>query len=508
MSDLKRDLRRYIDGLEQPVSVQETMAPRSTRRYGVPTAILAGAAVVLIPALVLVGIRFWPAADSDVAETTIPPTTVTTIVETTTTTLDTTTPPTTSAVVPNLDGLTVAEARELLEEIGFELDVTERYPSRSGFGLITAQGPLGGESAVVGSTVVVGIRVEAECLTGVAEPEIAEGSTAVQVFFECAGDGFYPDISTPVTRAVPDSPDVIEATMRALLAGLSEDERATGLASFFSADSADALNSVTLDGNRLIVDFNDEILINNASTSTGSMYLMAELHANLFQFEQIDSIEFRLNESCDAFYNWLQGECQISTRAEWEQQLEAWDSERELQPAPGEQLATDDIRGKVFSAQLGDADDRIFLLEGGRTTDSGFTKTELWLLDDPIVDEEMWTNWMLSVFGLNEEMVWLVDSAPRTTEEPMTFHVRAILTVPWPDILPTLQSDAFLLSGTDSCTIDGSPDPRLIVVAELAGDDDRGTGATQPLRAWLADVGGATFEGIPTDGIECVVDFG
>ena len=60
MSDLKRDLRSYIDGLEEPVSVQETMAPRRSRRYRVPAAVLAGAGVVLIPALVLLGLRLLP----------------------------------------------------------------------------------------------------------------------------------------------------------------------------------------------------------------------------------------------------------------------------------------------------------------------------------------------------------------------------------------------------------------------------------------------------------------
>ena len=255
MSDLKRDLRRYIDGLEEPVSVQETMAPRSQRRYRVPAAILAGAAVVLIPALVLIGLRLLPTGEGDLAETTLPPTTVTTttVRETTTTSVDTTIPPASTVEVPNLNGLTVAEATAILDELGLELEVTEQYPSRSDLGLITAQGPLAGETADVGSTVVVGARVEAACLAGTTQPEVPAGSMAVQVLFECAGDGFYPEVSTTVTRVVPENSNVIEATLEALLAGLTEEERAMGFASFFSSESADALNSVALSGSRLIV---------------------------------------------------------------------------------------------------------------------------------------------------------------------------------------------------------------------------------------------------------------
>ena len=62
MSDLKRELRRYIDGLEEPVSIQEAMERGSRpRRFQVPAAVLAGAAVVLIPALVLIGLRLLSA---------------------------------------------------------------------------------------------------------------------------------------------------------------------------------------------------------------------------------------------------------------------------------------------------------------------------------------------------------------------------------------------------------------------------------------------------------------
>jgi len=337
MSDLKRDLRRYIDGLEQPISVQETMS-RSTRgrRFRVPAAVLAGAAVVLVPALVLVGLRLLPGDDGEVADTTLPPTTVTTVIEdTTTTAVETTTnpPAVTNVVVPDLNGLTVAAAREILDDLGLELEIAEQQPSRTGFGLITAQGPLAGEEAATGSIVAVGVRVEAECLSASSVPfDTAPGNVAATVLFGCAQESMFPDISTAVVREVADPGSPIEATLRGLLAGLSEAERAMGFASFFSEESANALNSVVLTGDRLVVDFNDDILIGNASTTTGGLFFMAELQANLFQFEDVDEIEFRLNGSCDDFGGWQQiGECAVWTRTAWEDRVAAWDADRDAE---------------------------------------------------------------------------------------------------------------------------------------------------------------------------------
>ena len=118
MSDFKRDLRRYIDGLEEPVSVQETMSRGNReRRFRVPVAVMAGAAVVLLPALVLIGIRFLPGEDGDVANTTAPPIsdTSTTVVDTTTTTRAPA--PAALVQVPDLRGLPEEVARNILADL-------------------------------------------------------------------------------------------------------------------------------------------------------------------------------------------------------------------------------------------------------------------------------------------------------------------------------------------------------------------------------------------------------
>jgi hypothetical protein len=231
MSDLKDQLHNYIEGLAAPVSVHESTSStrRPVRSYPVPAAVLAGAAIVLIPALVLVGIRWWPGNTEPVAPSSPPPL----IDEATTTTPGTvTTVVPTPVSVPDLNGLTTEEATSMLSRLGLELDVVEMYPSRSGFGLVTAQDPLPGEEAASGETVQVGVRVEAPCLTAPATPEVRDGSMAVNLLFECAGDGLSPDISAPIVRIVPSTPNVIEATLKALLAGLTDEEVAMGYSSF------------------------------------------------------------------------------------------------------------------------------------------------------------------------------------------------------------------------------------------------------------------------------------
>lgn len=63
-----------------------------------------------------------------------------------------------------------------------------------------------------------------------------------------------------------------------------------------------------------MVDFDDAIYVNDASTSTGSTFFLAEMNANLFQFGEIDRIEYRVDGRCDAFWGWLQRECFVASR--------------------------------------------------------------------------------------------------------------------------------------------------------------------------------------------------
>jgi hypothetical protein len=506
MPDLNEQLRRYIDGLERPVSIQESTAPRRHRRFQVPAAVLAGAAIVLVPALVLVALRFLP-ADDHVTGSTLPPVTTTTVAspQTTTTSFQViTTDAPGLVVVPDITGLTADEARTQLAGLSLSLEITEQYPSRDGFGFITAQYPEAGEEAAPGSTISVGVRVEAGCLSYDSGAPTAR-STTVQVLFECAPDGWYPDVSTPITRVVAAS-DPIEATLRELLAGPTEEERAMGFGSSFSTNTAGALKSANLVAGRLTVDFNDSITVNNASTSTGSMYFLAELQANLFQFPEVESIAFRLDGSCEAFFNWLQYGCEILTRTQWEQQVAAWDAERQLQPAPEDEIGVHDVVGKTFTTGYGDDPSRIMAMDAtGDVQATGFSESEGWLLDDPEADSTTWTNWAAHVTGQNADMIWLVAGNDHTENGSLIYSVRGVLVIPWEEILPAEHGDPFLQSGASACTINGLSDPRLIVAAETATNGDGSMAEyTNPLRAWLINVETAGFEEISLDGVTCL----
>ncbi len=497
MSDFKNDLRRFIDGLEKPVSVQETMSRRRKRRFRAPAAVLAGAAIVMIPALVLIGIRFLPGENDQTAQTTAPAIseTSTTVTDSTMTTTTTTAAPVSLVTVPDIVGLSVEQAEDVLAALGLELEVIEMRPS-SDFTGISAQEPVGSTSVTVGSTVIVDVYVPPTCLGD--ELSIPAGSMGVTILLQC-GTSNYPDISYPITRAVTEDPSTMAATLRALLAGPTEGELSNGYSSFFSSESAGALNVLALDEGRLRVDFNDAILVNNASTSTGSMFFMAELQANLFQFSEVDLIEFQLNGSCDAFFGWLQGECQILTRDGWEDAVDSWRSQNEAETLPGRDIDPAQLLGLTFTATLVEGSTGIDQLVDGDRFDSGFDEVGGWLLGDDTSDE--FENWAIHVAGHGVEMVWLVESQGHTEEGRMIYVVRGTAELPWDEF--DLKGDPTLMTGQDFCTRGIVSVPNLVVMNELSDPD---TGEMNELRAWLIDISGARFVEIPTDDIACQME--
>lgn len=103
-----------------------------------------------------------------------------------------------------------------------------------------------------------------------------------------------------------------------LVRGPTAEEQARGIRSWFSEETAGVLRSVEVDSQgQVTVDFHDlRPLIPNASTSAGSAMLLQELNGTVFQFPEIRSVEYRMNGSCERFWEWLQYGCRTVSRPE------------------------------------------------------------------------------------------------------------------------------------------------------------------------------------------------
>jgi hypothetical protein len=313
-----QEQRKPIMLTKEPRTIQAQPSPPPLRRWRGPAI-----AVVSFIGVVALGVAGWLLMsdnEPDAAATTAPPTAVTTT--TTTTTLPPVVPGAVS--VPDLKDMSLAEARALLEDIGLEIVA---LPDDIEFGSVFAQDPPAGGEVEAGSAVTVDVRVIPTC--NPPDPLApGPGEVIISVFFECGNEGFYPTEGIGVPRIVvePETTlDRIELVLRSMLAGPTNDERGVGVTSFFDASTGAALNSVTFSDGHVVADFNDAILVNNASTSTGSMFFNAELQRNMFMIPEVDSVEFHINGSCEAWSAFFQSDgCWVITRADWDQSLADW----------------------------------------------------------------------------------------------------------------------------------------------------------------------------------------
>jgi hypothetical protein len=155
----------------------------------------------------------------------------------------------------------------------------------------------------------VGLTCDAIDWEGTAPNEVA-------VHFPCGDEDFH---YQPVARDLHPGMSPIESALRHLLAGPTSNEQAIGFISWFSEETADALISVTVKEGHLVADFNAGILVNNASTSSGAVAFNDELRVNLFAFDEVDSIEFHINGSCEGWSAYFESDgCWIVTRQAYE----------------------------------------------------------------------------------------------------------------------------------------------------------------------------------------------
>ena len=233
-----------------------------------------------------------------------------------------------AVLVPDLTGLTLAEAEALLGEGGLEV---KALPAYIGDAIVVAQEPAPGADADEGTVVTVDVQAIRSC--NPPDPIApGPGQAIITVLFECAGDAIAPTPGVGVARIVPEPEqpvDRIEWTLRSVLAGPTPDEKVVGIDSAFDETTAEALNGVTLTDGRLVVDFNDAIIVNNMNTSTGMVFFNAELRRNVFLHPEVDSVEFRFNGDCAAWSALFESDgCWVISRADWDEDVAAWDQAR------------------------------------------------------------------------------------------------------------------------------------------------------------------------------------
>jgi spore germination protein GerM len=148
--------------------------------------------------------------------------------------------------------------------------------------------------------------------SNVIEPPEAD----VFAYFHCAGAEL--EDPRPVARqsAAGDAHGRLAAALRGLLAGPTPAERDAGYVSLFSDQTALALVSVDIGSDGVaVVDFADfRAALTNASTSTGSQILLAQLNATVLQVQEVAAVEYRIHGSCSAFWTWLQRACTVVSR--------------------------------------------------------------------------------------------------------------------------------------------------------------------------------------------------
>lgn len=148
--------------------------------------------------------------------------------------------------------------------------------------------------------------------------ETPRGPTELTVALEVTFTRDEAPVRVPRTVVIPldgdslsDEALLLKAALEALFRGPTEEEAAEGITSFFSAETADLLRSVTLEGDSAAVDLGDlASRIPNASSSTGSFLFLSELNGTVFGLPGIARAEYRMEGSCEALWNFLQRSCQ------------------------------------------------------------------------------------------------------------------------------------------------------------------------------------------------------
>lgn len=166
------------------------------------------------------------------------------------------------------------------------------------------------------TTTTNGVVTPAVCI----EPEPPDDDTTVlRVFYPCGAN----DIATGQTfvyRAIPPTDLVLTATLREMVKGLDAEEAALGFRSPFPDGAAGSSLGTSISDGTAYLEFSADVFPDGVDTPEGAQIFLSTLNANVFKFDTIKAVEYRLGGSCDAFWQQLGSNCQTITRAQWQTQ--------------------------------------------------------------------------------------------------------------------------------------------------------------------------------------------
>jgi hypothetical protein len=155
------------------------------------------------------------------------------------------------------------------------------------------------------------------------DPPATGSGTVLRIYYTC-GPSTVPTAGTYVYRAIPDTDLVLTKTLEELVRGPDEDEQTRGFVSFFSDATRNAFRGVNIASGTAQVDFTGLGSIENLSSDTGGTFFIANLNANVFQFDTINAVQYSLDGSCDAFWGLFGSSCQVISRGDFERQVAEW----------------------------------------------------------------------------------------------------------------------------------------------------------------------------------------
>ena len=146
------------------------------------------------------------------------------------------------------------------------------------------------------------------------------GVTVLRVYYPC-GPNALATGEAWVYRAVPPTDLVLTTTLTEMTNGLNETEAELGFRSPFPDSAPGSFLGVSLSQGTAFVEFSLDIFPDGVDTPEGAQVFLSTLNANVFQFDTINRVEYRLSGSCDAFWQQLGGNCEVVARSDWRSSL-------------------------------------------------------------------------------------------------------------------------------------------------------------------------------------------